>query len=376
MNTIQMVDLRSQYMRIREEIDHAIQGVLDTTAFINGPEVRHFADQLAKYTGASYVIPCGNGTDALQIAMMGLGFEAGQEVIVPSFTYAATVEVIALLGLKPRFVDVLSDTYDMDPTGLENALTPNVVGIVPVHLYGQCSNMDYIMQFARKHGLKVIEDGAQAIGATYTFADGSTAQAGTMGDVGTTSFFPSKNLGCYGDGGAMFTNDPLLAESLKMIASHGQKRKYYHESIGVNSRLDTLQAAILSVKLGHLTRYSASRNEVADRYDQSLASISQIKIPTRTPNSTHVFHQYTIQVSDGKRDQLKAFLQENGIPSMVYYPIPLHLQPAYTRFGYRKGEFPVAETLCNTVLSLPIHTEMDPQEQAFIIEKVKQFFAK
>jgi UDP-2-acetamido-2-deoxy-ribo-hexuluronate aminotransferase len=376
MSTIQMVDLRSQYEKIKGEIDQAIQGVLDSTAFINGPEVRRFADELAHFTGARHAITCGNGTDALQIAMMGLGFEAGQEVIVPSFTYAATVEVIALLGLKPRFVDVLSDTYDMDPTGLENALTPNVVGIVPVHLYGQCSNMDYIMQFARKHGLKVIEDGAQAIGATYTFADGSTAQAGTMGDVGTTSFFPSKNLGCYGDGGAMFTNDPLLAESLKMIASHGQKRKYYHESIGVNSRLDTLQAAILSVKLRHLTRYSASRNEVADRYDQSLASINQIKIPTRTPNSTHVFHQYTIQVSDGKRDQLKAFLQENGIPSMVYYPIPLHLQPAYTQFGYRKGEFPVAETLCNTVLSLPIHTEMDPQEQAFIIEKVKQFFAK
>ncbi len=376
MNTIQMVDLRSQYEKIKEEIDQAIQGVLDSTAFINGPEVRRFADELAQFTGARHAITCGNGTDALQIAMMGLGFEPGQEVIVPSFTYAATVEVIALLGLKPRFVDVLSDTYDMDPADLENALTPNVVGIVPVHLYGQCSNMDYVMEFARKHGLKVIEDGAQAIGATYTFADGSKAQAGTMGDVGTTSFFPSKNLGCYGDGGAMFTNDPTLAEKLKMIASHGQKRKYFHESIGVNSRLDTLQAAILSVKLGHLTRYSTSRNEVADRYDLALAALDQIKIPTRALNSTHVFHQYTIQVYDGKRDQLKAFLQENGVPSMVYYPIPLHLQPAYVQFGYQKGDFPVAEALCNTVLSLPIHTEMDPEEQAFIIEKVKQFFAK
>jgi len=376
MSFIQMVDLRSQYEKVKEEINDAIQGVLDATAFINGPEVRKFSDELANYTGANHVITCGNGTDALQIAMMGLGFEPGQEVIVPTFTYAATVEVIALLGLKPKFVDVLVDTYDMDPADLEKALGPNVVGIVPVHLYGQCSNMEFILEFARKHGLKVIEDGAQAIGAVYTFSDGRKAQAGTMGDVGTTSFFPSKNLGCYGDGGAMFTNDPVLAEKLKMIASHGQKRKYYHESIGVNSRLDTLQAAILSVKLGHLTRYSTSRNEVADRYDKALAAISQIKIPTRIPNSTHVFHQYTIQVAGGKRDELKTFLQEQGVPSMVYYPIPLHLQPAYAQFGYHKGDFSVAERLCSTVLSLPIHTEMDPAEQVFIIEKVKQFFAK
>ena len=376
MNTIHMVDLRSQYEAIKVEINQAIQGVLDSTAFINGPEVRKFADELAQYTGARHVITCGNGTDALQIAMMGLGFEPGQEVIVPTFTYAATVEVIALLGLKPKFVDVLPDTYDMNPADLENALGPNVVGIVPVHLYGQCSNMEFILEFARRHGLKVIEDGAQAIGAVYTFFDGRKAQAGTMGDVGTTSFFPSKNLGCYGDGGAMLTNDPILAEKLKMIASHGQKRKYYHESIGVNSRLDTLQAAILSVKLEHLTRYSASRNEVADRYDKALAAISQIKIPTRIPESSHVFHQYTIQVDGGKRDELKGFLQEQGIPSMVYYPIPLHLQPAYAQFGYQKGDFPMAEMLCETVLSLPIHTEMDPAEQEFIIQNVKQFFAK
>lgn len=376
MSFIQMVDLRSQYEKVKEEINHAIQGVLDTTAFINGPEVRKFSDELANYTGARHVITCGNGTDALQIAMMGLGFEPGQEVIVPSFTYAATVEVIALLGLKPRFVDVLVDTYDMDPAGVEKALESNVVGIVPVHLYGQCSNMEFILEFARKHGLKVIEDGAQSIGAVYTFSDGRRAQSGTMGDVGTTSFFPSKNLGCYGDGGAMFTDDPMLAENLKMIASHGQKRKYYHETIGVNSRLDTLQAAILSVKLGHLTRYSASRNVVADRYDDALVDCPHIKIPARVASSTHVFHQYTIQIPGGRRDALKDYLQKNGVPSMVYYPVPLHLQPAYLQYGYKKGDFPIAERLCDEVLSLPIHTEMNPSEQEFIIEKVKQFFVK
>ncbi|WP_343854521.1 DegT/DnrJ/EryC1/StrS family aminotransferase [Algoriphagus jejuensis] len=376
MSSIQMVDLKSQYDLIKTDVDQAIQNVIDKGAFINGPQVKEFSEALADYTGAKFVITCGNGTDALQIAMMGLGFEPGQEVIVPTFTYAATVEVIALLGLKPKFVDVLPDTYDMDPAELENALGQNVVGIVPVHLYGQCTNMEFILDLANKHGVKVIEDGAQAIGAEYTFSDGRKAQAGTMGDVGTTSFFPSKNLGCYGDGGAMFTNNPILAEKLKMIASHGQKKKYYHETIGVNSRLDTLQAAILGVKLGHLTRYSASRNEVADRYDQALAAVSQIKIPSRIPNSTHVFHQYTIQVDGGKRDSLKTFLQDHGIPSMVYYPIPLHLQPAYVQYGYKKGDFPVAEMLCETVLSLPIHTEMDPAVQAFIIEKVKQFFAK
>lgn len=374
MNSIQMVDLRTQYDRIKSEVDQAIQNVLNSTAFINGPEVKLFGEELAEYTGAKYVIPCANGTDALQIAMMALDFKPGEEVIVPTFTYVATVEVIALLGLKPKFVDVLPDTYELDPAGLEKALGPKVVGIVPVHLYGQCSNMEYILEFAKKHGLKVIEDTAQAIGAVYTFSDGKKAQAGTMGDVGTTSFFPSKNLGCFGDGGAMFTNNSELAEKLRMIANHGQKKKYYHDSIGVNSRLDTLQAAILRVKLQHLNSYSASRNEVADRYDQAFENHPNIRPPKRAANSTHVFHQYTVQVEGASRDELKDYLQTKGVPSMVYYPVPLHLQNAYLEFGYQFGDFPVAEMLCKKVLSLPIHTEMKTADQENIIQSVLDFF--
>lgn len=374
MNSIQMVDLRTQYDRIKSEVDQAIQNVLNSTAFINGPEVKLFGEELAEYTGAKYVIPCANGTDALQIAMMALDFKPGEEVIVPTFTYVATVEVIALLGLKPKFVDVLPDTYELDPAGLEKALGPKVVGIVPVHLYGQCSNMEYILEFAKKHGLKVIEDTAQAIGAVYTFSDGKKAQAGTMGDVGTTSFFPSKNLGCFGDGGAMFTNNSELAEKLRMIANHGQKKKYYHDSIGVNSRLDTLQAAILRVKLQHLNSYSASRNEVADRYDQAFENHPNIRPPKRAANSTHVFHQYTVQVEGASRDELKDYLQTKGVPSMVYYPVPLHLQNAYLEFGYQFGDFPVAEMLCKKVLSLPIHTEMKTADQEYIIQSVLDFF--
>lgn len=374
MNPIQMVDLRTQYDRIKSEVDQAIQNVLNSTAFINGPEVKLFGEELAEYTGAKYVIPCANGTDALQIAMMALDFKPGEEVIVPTFTYVATVEVIALLGLKPKFVDVLLDTYELDPAGLEKALGPKVVGIVPVHLYGQCSNMEYILEFAKKHGLKVIEDTAQAIGAVYTFSDGKKAQAGTMGDVGTTSFFPSKNLGCFGDGGAMFTNNSELAEKLRMIANHGQKKKYYHDSIGVNSRLDTLQAAILRVKLQHLNSYSASRNEVADRYDQAFENHPNIRPPKRAANSTHVFHQYTVQVEGASRDELKDYLQTKGVPSMVYYPVPLHLQNAYLEFGYQFGDFPVAEMLCKKVLSLPIHTEMKTADQEYIIQSVLDFF--
>lgn len=376
MTTIQMVDLRTQYDRIKTDIDQAIQQVLDTTAFINGPDVKAFSDELATYTGAKYVIPCANGTDALQIAMMALGFKPGDEVIVPAFTYVATVEVIALLGLRPKFIDVLPDTYELDPAGLEKALGPKVVGIVPVHLYGQCTNMEFILDFAQKHALKVIEDTAQAIGAVYSFSDGRKAQAGTMGDIGTTSFFPSKNLGCFGDGGAMFTNDPTLAETLRMIANHGQRKKYYHESIGVNSRLDTLQAAILRVKLRHLNRYSASRNEVADRYDQAFLGHPNIVTPKRAKNSTHVFHQYTVQVEGASRDELKAYLQEKGVPTMVYYPVPLHRQIAYMEYGYQEGDFPLAESLCKKVLSFPIHTEMETDQQDYIIESIKSFFSK
>ncbi|WP_026970158.1 DegT/DnrJ/EryC1/StrS family aminotransferase [Algoriphagus terrigena] len=374
MEKIQMVDLKSQYDRIKDKIDDAIQEVINETAFINGPQVKEFSDALAAYTGAKYVITCGNGTDALQIAMMGLGFQPGQEVIVPAFTYVATAEVIALLGLKPVFIDVDPDTYGMDVAQLKSKLTSNTVGIVPVHLYGQCSNMEAILEFAKTHNLKIIEDTAQAIGAKYTFSDGRKMQAGTMGDVGTTSFFPSKNLGCYGDGGAMFTNDAALAEKLRMIANHGQKKKYHHHIVGVNSRLDTLQAAILNVKLQYLDRYTASRNEVADRYDNAFLGHEYVKKPVRVPNSTHAFHQYTVQIEGDRRDDLKAYLAEKGVPSMVYYPIPLHLQEAYQDAGFKRGQFPVSESLCEKVLSLPIHTEMKAEEQEYIIETVKGYF--
>jgi len=370
---IQMVDLKSQYERIKPEIDAAIQEVICQTAFINGPQVKKFAAELKEYTGAGYVIPCANGTDALQITMMALDFKPGDEVIVPAFTYVATVEVIALLGLKPVFIDVIADTFELDVTELESKITDKTVGIVTVHLYGQCSNMEEILRITDRYGLKVIEDTAQAIGAVYTFQDGRTAQAGTMGAIGTTSFFPSKNLGCYGDGGAIFTNDPVLAEKLQMIANHGQKKKYYHDSIGVNSRLDTLQAAILSVKLKHLDKYSSARNEVANRYDRAFAGHPSIHIPKRVSNSTHVFHQYTLRLAEG-REAFKTYLADKGIPTMVYYPLPLHLQKAYLEYGGREGQFPVSEQLCKQVISLPIHTEMKEEEQEYIIDQVLNFF--
>ena len=371
---IQMVDLRGQYEKIKKEVNAGIQQVIDDTAFINGPQVKNFAEELKAYTGAKYVIPCANGTDALQIVMMGLDFKPGDEVIVPAFTYVATVEVIALLGLKPVFIDVTPDTFELDITQLKSKLTEKTVGIVTVHLYGQCSNMDVILEFAEMHDLKVIEDTAQAIGAVYTFNNGSTAQAGTMGDVGTTSFFPSKNLGCYGDGGAMFTNDAELAEKLRMIANHGQKRKYYHDSIGVNSRLDTMQAAILSVKLKHLDTYSDARNKVADRYDKAFADHPYITIPKRAANSTHVFHQYTVKLEGVNREEFKSYLQDKGVPSMVYYPLPLHLQEAYKGYGGTVGQFPVSEKLCQQVISFPIHTEMKEEEQEYIIKTVLSYF--
>lgn len=374
MRNIQMVDLRSQYEKIKEEVNAGIQEVIDNTAFINGPQVKNFAKELAEYNQVAHVIPCANGTDALQIAMMALDFKLGGEVIVPTYTYVATVEVIALLGLKPVFIDVTPDTYELKIDQLETSFTPKTVGIVPVHLYGQCSNMEEILAFAGAHRLKVIEDAAQAIGAEYTFSDGKVAKAGTMGDVGTTSFFPSKNLGCFGDGGAMFTNNSDLADRLQMIANHGQKKKYYHDSIGVNSRLDTLQAAILRVKLKHLNTYSNARNSVAEKYDKAFQNHAHIQIPVRVKNSTHVFHQYTIQIKNGQRDALKAYLHEKGVPSMVYYPVPLHLQTAYKKFGYKQKDFPVAEDLCSKVLSLPIHTEMMEDDQNFIIDTIHNFF--
>lgn len=369
-----MVDLKGQYLNIADEINEAIKNVLNNAAFINGPEVKEFATALAAYTGAEYVIPCGNGTDALQLAMMALNLQPGDEVIVPTFTYVATVEVIALLGLKPVFIDADPETFNLDPQALESLVTSATKAIVPVHLYGQCANMDPVMEVAKKYSLHVIEDTAQALGAAYKSGSGEEKNAGTIGTIGTTSFFPSKNLGCYGDGGAIFTNDPSLAKTLKAMANHGQFEKYYHEMIGVNSRLDTLQAAILNVKLKYLNNYAESRRKAAAWYDSELKGTEGIVIPQRSGNSTHVFHQYTLKIKDGRRDALQNFLKERGVPSMIYYPVPLHLQKAYIGYGYKEGDFPVAEKLSKEVLSLPVHTEMDEEQILYITQQIKAFF--
>ena len=370
-----MVDLKTQYLNIKTELDAAVQEVFNDTSFINGPQVNKFATELSEYTGAKFVIPCANGTDALQIAMMALECKPGDEIIVPAFTYIATVEVIALLGLIPVFIDVDEYTFNMNTDQLEAKITNKTVGIVTVHLYGQCANMEEILKISKANGLRVIEDTAQAIGSMYTFSDGSKKQAGTMGDIGTTSFFPSKNLGCYGDGGAIFTNDASLAQKIKMIANHGQNVKYFHDSIGVNSRLDTLQAAILSIKLKYLNKYTKSRNDVAEKYDIAFKNSTNIIIPKRNINSTHVFHQYTIILNENiDREAFKNYLSTCGIPTMVYYPLPLHLQKAYLSYGGKEGQFPVAEKLCKHVLSLPIHTEMGNEEQDYIIEHILKYF--
>tara|TARA_R110001583_G_scaffold58103_1_gene173452 strand:+ start:24304 stop:25458 length:1155 start_codon:yes stop_codon:yes gene_type:complete len=371
MMQIRMVDLKGQYEKIKSEVDAGIQNVIDTTAFINGPKVSEFAKNLATYNGVANVVPCANGTDALQIALMALGLKAGDEVIVPVHTYVATAEVISLLGLEPVFVDCLDDLYTIDDSKIEECIGDKTKAIVPVHLYGQCADMEAIIAIAKKHDLKIVEDTAQAIGADYTFSDGRKMKAGTMGDIGTTSFFPSKNLGCYGDGGAMFISDDDLASKAKMITNHGQSVKYHHDVIGCNSRLDTLQAAVLDVKLKHLDDYSAARNFAASHYDNILADIEGIRIPKRADYSTHVFHQYTLRVADGKRDLLKAELDNRGIPSMIYYPIPLHFQKGYASESYGKGSFPVAEMLSEEVLSLPIHTEMTQDELNYITDAVK-----
>lgn len=372
---IEMVDLRSQYQRLHVEIDWLMTQTLRRADFINGASVKQFQQELANYLGVGQVIGCANGTDALQIAMMGLGLKPCDEVIVPTFTYVATAEVIALLGLRPIWVDVDPNTFTVTAETLEQVITPRTRAIVPVHLFGQCADMAPILKLARAHNLAVIEDAAQAIGALYTFPDDSVQAAGTMGAVGCTSFFPSKNLGCFGDGGALITNDLALSERLRMIANHGQRVKYIHELVGVNSRLDSLQADVLSIKLRHLDNFTYRRQQVAAHYDKAFQTISQLKLPTRSPNSTHVFNQYTIQVLDGRRDTLQTYLKANGVPSMIYYPIPLHLQPAYRTATYQKGQFPVAETLCQSVLSLPIHTELDRDQQEYIITCVHKFFA-
>ena len=373
MEKIKMVDLHTQYLRIKSEVDAAIERVLTSTAFIQGTEVNQFAEALAAYTNSSFVIPCGNGTDALQIAMMALGFKPDDEIILPVHTYVATAEVIALLRLKPVFIDVDKDTFNIDVALIEPKITSKTVGIVPVHLYGQCADMESILAIAKKYNLNVIEDVAQALGSIYTFRDGTKKHGGTMGTIGTTSFFPSKNLGCFGDGGAIFTQDKALAEKIKMISNHGQKIKYHHDSIGVNSRLDTLQAGILLAKLKHLTEFEQRRNAVANYYDEALKGISQLHIPPRSKNSTHVFHQYTIRV-ENKRDELKSFLEKHEIPTMIYYPVPLHLQKAYQQPGVNEGSFPVTEVFSQTVLSLPIHTEMEESQLNYISDTIKLFF--
>ncbi|MEP2772527.1 MAG: DegT/DnrJ/EryC1/StrS family aminotransferase [Fulvivirga sp.] len=367
---IQMVDLKGQYMNIKDEVDEAIQGVLTNTAFINGPEVKKFESELAEYCKVNQVVSCGNGTDALQIALMTLNLKPGDEIILPVFTYVATAEVIALLGLKPVFVDVNSDTFNIDVEQIESKITNKTKAIVPVHLFGQISDMERLLTIAQQYNLRIIEDAAQAIGAEYTFSDGTTKQAGTIGDIGTTSFFPSKNLGCFGDGGALLTNDKSLAENCRMIANHGQQQKYYHDVVGVNSRLDTIQAAILRVKLKYLQEYSTKRQKAAKYYDQQLSGIENVTTPVLTPNSTHVYHQYTLKLNEGVRDELKEYLFAHGIPSMIYYPLPLHQQKAYKDLS---NSFQVTQSLCKRVLSLPIHTEIDHETQDFIIDKIKSF---
>ena len=370
---IQMVDLKTQYEKIKTEVNAAIQQVIENTAFINGPEVKGFQADLEKYLGVKHVIACANGTDALQIAMMALGLKPGDEVITADFTYVATAEVIALLGLTPVLVDVYPDTFDINVEAIEKAITANTKAIVPVHLFGQCANMEAIMNLAKKHNLFVIEDTAQAIGADFKFANGDTKKAGTIGTVGCTSFFPSKNLGCYGDGGALYTNNDELAAKIRMIANHGQSVQYVHDSIGVNSRLDSIQAAILRIKLTHLDEYAAARNVVAAYYDKAFANHPKLKTPARVKNSNHVFHQYTMQLKGVDRNALREFLSTNGIPAMIYYPIPLHMQKAYTDPRYKAGDFPVTEQLCASVISLPMHTELSEETLSFITSKVLEF---
>ena len=373
MKKIQMVDLKAQYDRIKNEVDKGIHEVLDTTTFINGPAVGAFQKNLESYLGVKHVIPCANGTDALQIAMMALGLKPGDEVITASFTYVATAEVIALLGLNPVLVDVDPETFAIDVNAMEQAITAKTVAIVPVHLFGQCANMEAIMEVAKRHNLFVIEDTAQAIGADYTFSDGRVAKAGTIGTIGATSFFPSKNLGCYGDGGALFTNDDALADSMRVIANHGQKVRYYHDSIGVNSRLDSIQAAILNIKLQHLDSYAIARRKLADAYDEAFGQSGKLIIPQRSTDSTHVFHQYTLKCKGISRDEMKQFLESHEVPAMIYYPVPLHMQKAYTDPRYKAGDFPVTEHLCEVVISLPMHTEMQDDQLNHIITTVNQF---
>ena len=373
MKQIRMVDLQTQYGNIKPEIDTAIQEIVDSTAFINGPAVGRFRENLEKYLGIRHGIPCANGTDALQVAMMALGLQPGDEVITTSFTFIATVEVIALLRLTPVLVDVDPDTFNIDPEAIRRAVTPKTKAIVPVHLFGQCVDMDAILEIAREYDLFVIEDTAQAIGAEYYFKDGSKAQAGTIGNVGCTSFFPSKNLGCYGDGGAIFTNDDELEEQLRIIVNHGMAVRYYHDMVGVNSRLDSIQAAVLNVKLKYLDQYANARRKVAAIYNEAFKDNPKLKTPVEFNRSNHVYHQYTLVIRDVDRDGLQQHLTSKDIPCGIYYPVPMHMQKAYIDPRYKKGDFPVTEMLASTVISLPMHTELDEEQLEYITETVLEF---
>ena len=369
-----MVDLRGQYDKIKQEVDAAIQECVNSTRFIGGPVIERFSKNLRQYLDCKHVIPCANGTDALQIALMAAGLKPGDEVIVPSFTYVATAEVIALLGLVPVMTDVDPAHFNITKDIIRQAVSVNTKAIVPVHLFGQTAPMEGIMEIAEEYGLTVIEDNAQSLGSDYTFSSGKKQKAGTIGNIGTTSFFPAKNLGAYGDGGALFTNDDQLFEKIKMIANHGQSKLYHHEVIGVNSRLDAIQAAILDIKLKYYQDYINARQKVAEHYDQAFREISDLQIPHRFEDTNHVFHQYTLKVLNGKRDELKVFLKEKGIASAIYYPVPLNEQNAFRGKGRLVGDMSVTKALCDQVLSLPIHTEMDETTLAYITQQVKSFF--
>ena len=374
MKEIRMVDLKGQYKKIQTQINNSIENVINSTAFINGPEVKSFQNNLEKYLEAKHVIPCGNGTDALQISLMSLDLKPGDEIITPDFTFIATAEVIAFLGLKPVFVDVEPDSFNISPDSIKKSLSTKTKAIVPVHLFGQCANMNEINNIAKENNLFVIEDAAQALGAEYLSGNGSKSKAGTIGDIGTTSFFPSKNLGAYGDGGAIITNNENLAKRIRLIGNHGMEKKYYHDSIGVNSRLDSIQAAILNVKLKYLDEYNRSRQKAAAFYDEAFQNLENITIPYRDKFSTHIFHQYTILTDPELRDPLKNHLAQNAIPSMIYYPVPLHRQKAFGSYGFDNKNFPVTGNLCQRVLSLPMHTELEIEQLDYIVNHVITFF--
>lgn len=371
-----MVDLRSQYEKIKPEIDEAILSVINSTAFIRGPEVKLFEEELESYLGVRNVISCGNGTDALQICMMAAGLRPGDEVITTNFTFIATLETIAILGLKPVIVDPDPQNFNISTNEIIKAITPRTKAVLPVHLFGQCSDMETIMEIAKNNNLMVIEDAAQATGTDYFFKNGNIKKAGTIGIAGATSFFPSKNLGCFGDGGAVYTDDDDLAKKIRSIANHGMKVRYHYNDIGINSRLDTIQAAILRVKLKHLNEYNHAREAVADYYDKAFSGCEDISIPKREDYSSHIFHQYTIRIRNNMRDSLRQYLGEYGIPSMIYYPGPLHMQEAYRYLGYGESDFPATTSLCREVLSLPVHTEMEEDQLIYICDKVLQFFER